>query len=241
MRYAVVFAGLAALASAAPKPYGGNGGYGSCQQCNPTSGLNKCDITTSCIVFPTSNFWVKPSYCACRHGYKADYPWVSQFRTTWPGQEGRVFVPTGVSCNTLCNDPLHCYEVPVRDQCWRYSWFPSPYPYGGKGGHGGEDHGGKWGHGGEDHGEPPYDGGHGGPGGYQSPPPPYNGASAGATADATAPDASVASAPDTAPPADNSTSTDNAVPAAPAPAEDSSAPADNGSADAPADSGAPPS
>jgi len=130
MRCATAFAVASLAIAAGAQPTGWN----SCQQCNPTPGQGaKCDITTSCIPFVTSNKYPQPLFCACRHGYKADNQWAFQFRTTWSGQEGRVFVAPGVSCNTLCHNPLTCDEVPIRDQCWKNPWGPynPPKPYGG--------------------------------------------------------------------------------------------------------------
>ncbi|ETN38872.1 uncharacterized protein HMPREF1541_06913 [Cyphellophora europaea CBS 101466] len=73
-----------------------------CGTCNPTAGQNLCDVSTSCIATGMSN------YCACRAGYKAvagqGDPSV-QFRLTGADFENRVFVPTGVSCDVLCDDP----------------------------------------------------------------------------------------------------------------------------------------
>ena len=102
--------------------YGGD----SCPTCVPTSGQNKCDITTSCI-----SVWAHPGpgpvpyYCACRHGYRADNVPASQsssqWRLPWASQEGRVFVKPGVACNTLCDQwwlgPQGCQEVKQLDQC----------------------------------------------------------------------------------------------------------------------------
>jgi len=93
---------------------------GYCEECNPISGLNRCDITTSCI-------WTLPdrrNYCACRAGYRADGLDPTdqrQFRLEFPGQTYRVFVAPGVVCNTLCTTPFpgpdSCREVPVRTDC----------------------------------------------------------------------------------------------------------------------------
>lgn len=102
--------------------YGGD----SCPTCVPTSGQNKCDITTSCV-----SVWAHPGpgpvpyYCACRHGYRADTIAAaessSQWRLPWASQEGRVFVKPGVVCNTLCDKwwlgPQGCQEVKQLDQC----------------------------------------------------------------------------------------------------------------------------
>ncbi|KAH8769460.1 hypothetical protein F5882DRAFT_508283 [Hyaloscypha sp. PMI_1271] len=90
-----------------------------CQTCNPNPFFNKCTITTSCINTPSGN-----DYCACRAGYRADglaptNP--KQFRLAFPGQEYRVFVAPGVSCDTLCTSPFpgpqSCQEVPVKSSC----------------------------------------------------------------------------------------------------------------------------
>jgi hypothetical protein len=74
-----------------------------CPTCNPTAGLNYCDITTSCITTGAN------SYCACRAGFKAtdttNDPTV-QFRLQGDAFENRVFVPTGTACDTLCDDPF---------------------------------------------------------------------------------------------------------------------------------------
>lgn len=74
-----------------------------CGTCSPTAGENMCDVSTSCI-FTGSN-----DYCACRAGYEAvagqGDPSV-QFRLTGADFENRVFVPTGVSCDVLCDDPF---------------------------------------------------------------------------------------------------------------------------------------
>jgi hypothetical protein len=85
------------------------------QACNPNPFLNLCHITTSCITTPSTR-----DYCACRAGYRADGldptdP--KQFRLPFLGQEYRVFVAPGVSCDTLCTNPHpgpdSCQEVPV--------------------------------------------------------------------------------------------------------------------------------
>jgi hypothetical protein len=85
---------------------------GTCGTCNPISGLNGCDITTSCIN-TGSKF-----HCACRAGYKAGNG--NDFRLRMPNYEFLVFVPTGQTCNALCNNPYGyspdlCKEVPLKD------------------------------------------------------------------------------------------------------------------------------
>ena len=103
-------AGLA-LAKPAPPP--------TCGTCNPVSGQNSCDITTSCIN-TGSTF-----HCACRAGYKASQQnnnIKSQFRLNMPNYEFLVFVPENTACDTLCNDPYSgvatlCNEVPIYDKC----------------------------------------------------------------------------------------------------------------------------
>jgi hypothetical protein len=86
-----------------------NGPNTECGTCSPTAGENFCDVSTSCIDTGSNN------YCACRAGYKAvagsGDPSV-QFRLTGADFENRVFVPTGVACDVLCNDP---YAGPGAD------------------------------------------------------------------------------------------------------------------------------
>lgn len=84
----------------------------TCGTCNPISGLNYCDITTSCIN-TGANY-----HCACRAGYKAGNG--NDFRLRMPNYEFLVFVPTGQSCNALCNNPYGygpelCREVPLLE------------------------------------------------------------------------------------------------------------------------------
>ncbi|EEH40131.2 hypothetical protein PAAG_08980 [Paracoccidioides lutzii Pb01] len=89
-----------------------------CPTCNPVSGKNFCDITTSCINMGYS------FHCACRAGYKAtkyDDPYgKKQFRLPFKHYEFLVFTPEKTECNTLCNDPTAsadklCSEVPLLD------------------------------------------------------------------------------------------------------------------------------
>jgi len=94
------------------------GGCG-CPTCNATSGLNLCTTSTSCISTPNSRY-----YCACRAGYRGDNLSPTdpkQFKLLFSGQEYRVFVATGVECNTLCTNPFpgpdSCKEVPTQDSC----------------------------------------------------------------------------------------------------------------------------
>jgi hypothetical protein len=90
-----------------------------CGTCNPISGENRCDITTSCINTGFS------FHCACRAGFKAsqDNNNVNQqFRLPVPNYEFLVFVPENTPCNTLCSDPMAapnnlCNEVPLYNQC----------------------------------------------------------------------------------------------------------------------------
>ncbi|KAJ9195648.1 hypothetical protein DTO164E3_6724 [Paecilomyces variotii] len=106
---------LAAAAIAAPRaplqPY--------CGTCNPLSGQNSCDVTTSCI--NTGSLF----HCACRAGYKAstdndDYS--KQFRLNVPNYQYLVFTPENTACDTLCDNPYGasaelCAEVPIQDKC----------------------------------------------------------------------------------------------------------------------------
>ncbi|KAJ5112421.1 hypothetical protein N7532_000466 [Penicillium argentinense] len=103
-------AGLA-LANPSPPP--------KCGTCNPLSGQNSCDITTSCINTG------KTFHCACRAGYKAskrNNDIYSQFRLPMPNYEFLVFVPENTVCNTLCDNPYSapadlCKEVRLYDKC----------------------------------------------------------------------------------------------------------------------------
>jgi hypothetical protein len=88
----------------------------ACPTCNPTAGLNFCDVTTSCIETPSGS-----DYCACRAGYRADSLSPTnpqQFRLDFPDYGYLVFVAPGVSCNTLCTTPFpgpdSCQEVSVQ-------------------------------------------------------------------------------------------------------------------------------
>ena len=60
--FAVVFTLFSFLLLASAAPNGRPGDYGLCEECNPSPPLNKCDITTSCIVTEPS----KQYHCACR-------------------------------------------------------------------------------------------------------------------------------------------------------------------------------
>jgi hypothetical protein len=90
-----------------------------CGTCNPVSGENHCDVTTSCINTGTA------FHCACRAGYKAsedNNDVTKQFRLPMPHYEFLVFVPENTACNTLCNDPFSlpsglCDEVTLYNQC----------------------------------------------------------------------------------------------------------------------------
>jgi cysteine-rich repeat protein len=87
-----------------------------CVTCNPTVGLNHCDITTSCITTSPGRH-----HCACRAGFKANALNTQiglHYRLPFPGQEYRVFVAPGVPCDTLCKQPFGapqdiCREVPM--------------------------------------------------------------------------------------------------------------------------------
>ncbi|KAL2012223.1 hypothetical protein VTN00DRAFT_4941 [Thermoascus crustaceus] len=90
-----------------------------CGTCNPLSGQNSCDPTTSCINTGTQ------FHCACRAGYKAskkNQDWGKQFRLNMPNYGFLVFTPENTVCDTLCDNhagagPDLCAEVPVYDQC----------------------------------------------------------------------------------------------------------------------------
>lgn len=96
----------------------------ACGTCNPTAGLNKCDITTSCITTGPGTGPTVNHYCACRAGFKATTATdpSKQFRLAMPGQEYRVFVPENTPCDTLCDyphgfSPLLCAEVDLQNSC----------------------------------------------------------------------------------------------------------------------------
>ncbi|KNG85891.1 putative adhesin [Aspergillus nomiae NRRL 13137] len=90
-----------------------------CGTCNPLSGQNNCDITTSCINTGTR------FHCACRAGYKAstnNNDITKQFRLNIPNYQFLVFTPESTSCNTLCDNPFGagpnlCAEVPIQNRC----------------------------------------------------------------------------------------------------------------------------
>ncbi|KAI2699534.1 hypothetical protein DTO013E5_4421 [Penicillium roqueforti] len=90
-----------------------------CGTCNPISGENGCDPSTSCINTGTS------FHCACRAGFKASQynnNLHHQFRLPMPNYEFLVFVPEYTACNTPCDDPYAapsdlCNEVRLQHQC----------------------------------------------------------------------------------------------------------------------------
>ncbi|KAF7716217.1 Uncharacterized protein PECH_005116 [Penicillium ucsense] len=104
---------LAVASSALASP------YPTCGTCNPLSGQNSCDVTTSCINTGTT------FHCACRAGYKAsraDNDITSQYRLNMPNYEFLVFVPENTVCETPCDDPYAapselCCEVAQYDGC----------------------------------------------------------------------------------------------------------------------------
>lgn len=103
---------VATLALAKPTPP-------KCGTCNPLSGQNSCDITTSCINTGTT------FHCACRAGYKAsknNWNVHKQFRLPMPNYEFLVFVPENTVCDTLCDNPTAapsdlCKEVHLFEKC----------------------------------------------------------------------------------------------------------------------------
>ncbi|KAJ5529695.1 hypothetical protein N7527_003088 [Penicillium freii] len=90
-----------------------------CGTCNPISGENWCDPSTSCINTG------KSFHCACRAGYKASQynsDLHHQFRLPMPNYEFLVFVPEGTACNIPCDDIYAapsdlCKEVKLQHQC----------------------------------------------------------------------------------------------------------------------------
>ncbi|GLA06536.1 hypothetical protein AnigIFM60653_007474 [Aspergillus niger] len=91
----------------------------TCGTCNPLSGENHCDVTTSCINTGTR------FHCACRAGYKAsrqNNDITKQFRLNVPGYQFLVFTPEFTQCDTLCDNPYGasaqlCSEVPIYGRC----------------------------------------------------------------------------------------------------------------------------
>ncbi|KAG9229148.1 hypothetical protein BJ875DRAFT_208025 [Amylocarpus encephaloides] len=91
----------------------------TCGTCNPVSGRNKCDITTSCISTGAK------FHCACAAGFKAaagDSDMTKHFRLPWENFRHLVFVPENTPCNVLCNNPNGfspelCKEVILQDMC----------------------------------------------------------------------------------------------------------------------------
>ncbi|OXV10989.1 hypothetical protein Egran_01252 [Elaphomyces granulatus] len=93
--------------------------WDDCGTCNPISGQNFCDISTSCI--NTGSKY----HCACRAGYKAspnNNDVKKQFRLEMPNYEFLVFVPVKTPCNLLCDNPFGgpgtlCSEVQEHNEC----------------------------------------------------------------------------------------------------------------------------
>ncbi|RAL11660.1 putative adhesin [Aspergillus homomorphus CBS 101889] len=91
----------------------------TCGTCNPLSGQNNCDVTTSCINTGTR------FHCACRAGYKAsknNNDITKQFRLNMPNFHFLVFTPEFTKCDTLCDNPFGaspqlCAEVPIQNAC----------------------------------------------------------------------------------------------------------------------------
>lgn len=92
----------------------------TCGTCNPLSGQNSCDITTSCINTGTR------FHCACRAGFKAspdNGDITKHFRLRMPDYGFLVFTPEGTVCDTPCDNhdgaagEELCAEVPVYEQC----------------------------------------------------------------------------------------------------------------------------
>ncbi|KLJ10675.1 hypothetical protein EMPG_13949 [Blastomyces silverae] len=90
-----------------------------CGTCNPISGKNHCDPTTSCINTG------KRFHCACRAGYKASHDNKDihkQFRLPFKNFEFLVFTPEKTECKILCDNNMKpanelCHEVPLRKDC----------------------------------------------------------------------------------------------------------------------------
>ncbi|RAL03405.1 putative adhesin [Aspergillus ibericus CBS 121593] len=102
-----------------PTPSTSTPSTSTCGTCNPLSGENHCDITTSCINTGTR------FHCACRAGYKAspnNWDNTKQFRLNVPGYQFLVFTPEYTQCDTLCDNPYGasaqlCSEVRLWEGC----------------------------------------------------------------------------------------------------------------------------
>ena len=89
--------------------------------CNPLAGQNTCSFPTAATcVYPSPALANPRAACACRAGFKATAPGITDADTTkqWrlPAPEGnfRVWVAEGVVCDTLCDVPTgaeSCREV----------------------------------------------------------------------------------------------------------------------------------
>lgn len=88
----------------------------------PVGASMRCSDTTSCV--PTAQSG--RLYCACRGGYRATTgarpgDTSVQLRINGIGQDGRVFVAAGATCDTLCDNPFlgpgSCAEVGLRNEC----------------------------------------------------------------------------------------------------------------------------
>ena len=84
--------------------------------CNPLS--NTCHIPTAqTCIFPNPSVPNPRAACACRAGYKANFPGDrtdKHWRLPVVGQEDRVWVAEGVPCDILCDQPFgtpSCREV----------------------------------------------------------------------------------------------------------------------------------
>ncbi|KAL1887092.1 hypothetical protein Cpir12675_006697 [Ceratocystis pirilliformis] len=85
-------------------------------QCSPYPGQNMCHESASCIYVTSGN---PKFYCGCASGFKPeDVSPENAFRLPWLGQEGRVFVKPGVSCQKVCDNILTCAEVDVQPKCF---------------------------------------------------------------------------------------------------------------------------
>ncbi|OAX80959.1 hypothetical protein ACJ72_04697, partial [Emergomyces africanus] len=90
-----------------------------CRTCNPVSGENHCDPSTSCINTG------KRFHCACRAGFKASKDNNNihkQFRLPFKNFEFLVFTPEYTECNIPCNNNMKpandlCHEVPLYEHC----------------------------------------------------------------------------------------------------------------------------
>ncbi|KAF2503310.1 hypothetical protein BU16DRAFT_36263 [Lophium mytilinum] len=108
---------LSLVQTSPPAPILPAGGAGTCPAtCNPASGKNFCDVSTSCIGITGGKYM-----CACVAGFRASDTSPTDFKVQvrvdgfpW------VLVKPGQKCSQLCTKqsaPDWCGEVPIDNKC----------------------------------------------------------------------------------------------------------------------------